>query len=233
MNIGQPSNAPPQNRRVPAQDAETQERLLHEINHRVKNNLAAILGLLYAERRNAIASPDRPLNVVLTALIARVQGLATTHRLLSRSCWAPLKLSELAAEVVEGCLNALCVGKHLVTHVTPCSIHVSPKQANSLALVISELVTNTLKHAMSNRDSGRIDIALSHINNIVLLLYKDDGPGYSPRVLSGDQAGVGLSLVRAMVANDLGGTLTLANEPGAAVRIRFGVSPASQEYGFS
>ncbi|MCK4471612.1 MAG: PAS domain S-box protein, partial [Anaerolineae bacterium] len=70
------------------QDAETKSVLLDEINHRVKNNLSAIIGLLYTERRYADMDSQATYQSVIQNLVNRVRGLATVHSLLSASGWA-------------------------------------------------------------------------------------------------------------------------------------------------
>jgi len=59
--------------------------LLHKVNHRVKNNLSTIVGLLYAERRRARAEDQFAYQSITENLINRVQGLAIVHGLLSVS----------------------------------------------------------------------------------------------------------------------------------------------------
>ena len=76
-------------------EAEAKATLLQEMNHRVKNNLSAILGLLYTEQR--LGRPDGHVDhrSLLRDLINRVRGLATVHSLLSDAEWGPVPLSVL------------------------------------------------------------------------------------------------------------------------------------------
>ena len=82
------------------QDAETKAVLLREVNHRVKNNLAAIIGLLYAEqgRVGMESGPDG--QTLMKDLINRVHGLATVHGMLCASEWTPLPLDELTRKII-------------------------------------------------------------------------------------------------------------------------------------
>ena len=124
-------------------NSQTNARLLNEVNHRVKNNLSSIIGLLYSEKRYA-AEHDQ---AILDNLINRFEGLATVHNMLSESKWEALSLSKLAAEVIDAASNA---SPHsILAHVDiPASpVHVSAKLASSMALIINELVTNSVKHS--------------------------------------------------------------------------------------
>jgi K+-sensing histidine kinase KdpD len=89
------------------QDAITRAALLDEVNHRVKNNLTAILGILYAEQRHAQDHPERPYEQMLDDLINRVQGLTTVHAMLSDSEWSPLLLSDLVERVIQALVKAM------------------------------------------------------------------------------------------------------------------------------
>jgi len=203
------------------QDAETRAVLLREINHRVKNNLTAIIGLLYAERRHAGVENRRTYQAIMKDLVNRVQGLATVHSLLSASEWAPLRLGELAAQIIHSSLKALPRDKRVSVEVTLSPVRVTPRQAHDLALVINELATNTVKHALQERDTGRITVRIALEDDTVLFEFRDDGPGYPEEVLQLERYIVGFNLIRTLVRDGLRGKLTLHNDHGAVSIIRF------------
>jgi PAS domain S-box-containing protein len=209
------------------QDAETRSVLLNEVNHRVKNNLSAIIGLIYAELSQFKEQERSVYEAVMQDLVNHVQGLATVHSMLSASNWKPLALSDLAGQIIRTTMQSVPLAKYVSTNVTSSPVRVSPKQADSLALVINELATNTAKHALLNRDTGQItvhiEIELQAGTGEVLtkLEYRDDGPGYPPDVIASDRQNVGLYLIKKIVRHDLGGALVLDNDHGAITTIRF------------
>jgi PAS domain S-box-containing protein len=209
------------------QDAETKSVLLNEVNHRVKNNLSAIIGLIYAEL-SQFKDQERSLyEAVIQDLVNHVQGLATVHSMLSASNWKPLALSDLAGQIIRTTLQSVPLSKYVSINVTPSPIRVSPKQADSLALVINELATNTTKHALLNRDTGQITVHVEFESPadtgqvMTKFEYRDDGPGYPPDVIDSDRQNVGLYLVKKIVQHDLAGVVTLHNDQGAVTTIRF------------
>ncbi|MFC1976434.1 PAS domain S-box protein, partial [Chloroflexota bacterium] len=209
------------------QDAETKAMLLREVNHRVKNNLAAIAGILYIEKRHAEQSSDwRAYQTLIDDLINRIEGLATVHRLLSASEWSPLPLSELVEQVIHSALQTLPPDKHVLTDVSASSIQVTPKQANNLAMVINELTTNIVKYALPERETIRITIHITLEDETILFEFRDDGPGFPVEVLDLEHWNVGMYLVQNIVCGDLRGEITLFNDNGAVITIRF---PASVE----
>lgn len=213
------------------QDAETKSILLREVNHRVKNNLSVIVGLLYAEQRLAGKPKMTSSQAVRRDLINRIQGLATVHSLLSDSEWAPLSLTELAEQLVRSSLQALPPEAHVEIAVSPSPVRVSPDQAHNLALVLNELVTNTIKYALADRSAGRITVDASEEDGTIKLVYGDDGPGYPEEMLQGGklQGNVGLHLISNLVERSLQGNLELRNRsdedvdgPGAVAVLTFG-----------
>jgi PAS domain S-box-containing protein len=206
------------------QDAETKSMLLREVNHRVKNNLTAIIGLLYAERRRARSVEDQSTyQSAMNTLVNRVKGLATVHSLLTASQWAPLLLRELTGRVIRSSLQMLPRDKHVSVEVSPSQVRVTPDQAHKLALVINELSTNTVKHALLERNTARITvrIALEDEDDTVLFEFRDDGPGYPEEVLQLKRQNIGLDLVHSMVREGLRGELSLHNDHGAVAVIQF------------
>jgi PAS domain S-box-containing protein len=204
-------------------DAETKAALLNEVNHRVINNLTAIMGLLQAERNRAEMADQDAYRAIMQNLINRVGGLAAVHRLLSAYEWAPLRLSDVAGQVVRSSLQMLPRHKGASIDLTPSSVRVTPDQAHNLALVINELATNTVKYALGERDAVHIavGIALEDEDGMVRLEYRDDGPGYPEDVLQLERYNVGFELVQNMVGRSLRGELSLHNDEGAVAVIRF------------
>jgi len=203
------------------QDAETKSVLLREVNHRVKNILTAIIGLLQAEQRRARGKERGSRQAALKELVNRVRGLATVHTMLSTSEWRPLLLSELATQVIRSTLQTLPRDRRVVVKATPSPVRVTPEQAHNLALVLNELVTNTVKHAMRERDAAHIAVGISLDGRTVTLEVRDDGPGYPEEVLEGRQYGAGFDLVKSIVRKSLGGELLLYNDHGAVTAVRF------------
>lgn len=205
------------------QDAETKARLLQEVNHRVKNNLASIIGLLHAERHHASLEHGESYKAIMQDLIGRVQGLATVHSLLSATEWSPLLITDLVSRVIHASLRSMQGNKNIYVDVTPSPLKIKPKLANNLALIINELVTNTVKYAFSDKQTGHIVVNISANNGLAKLKFRDNGQGYPENVLTLTQHNVGLYLVKTLTQQDLNGTLTLYNDPGAVTEIEFPV----------
>lgn len=202
-------------------DAQIKAELLLEVNHRVKNNLAAIIGLIYMERRRAAQAGQSKQQIDLNGLVSKVQGLATIHSMLSTSGWSPLRLSELAGRVIRTTQQTFPDDKTLFIEIMPSPVCVTADQAHHLALVINELTTNTIKYALCNRDSACVSVRVEVDGKTIQFEFRDDGPGYPEAVLKLGQKNVGLGLAQRIVTKNLGGELTLCNKRGAVTVIRF------------
>jgi len=201
------------------QDAQEKSVLLNEINHRVKNNMVAILGLLLAEQQFAPSEQRILLEAYFENVARRIKGLIEVHRMLSDATWIALLLDELVAQIIRAGLDALALGERVRVTVTPSPVQVAPRQASNLSIVINELLANSLKHASSQAESLRIDVAITEANEDIRIIYRDNGNGYPARVVEGVQQGVGLYLVRRIVERTLRGRLVLANDHGAVADI--------------
>jgi two-component sensor histidine kinase len=205
------------------QDAETKAILLEEVNHRVKNNLAAIAGMLYVEKRHAKKTGEqRTYQELVEDLVNRIEGLATVHRLLSASQWSPLPLKQLTEQVIQSALQTLPPDKWVNTNVLSVDlIQVTPKQANNLAMVINELATNVVKYSLLERQTVQITVRMALEDETVLFEFRDDGPGFPEEVLRSERQNVGLYLVQNIVCGDMRGEIRLDNDEGAVVAIQF------------
>lgn len=202
-------------------DAETKARLLQEINHRVKNNLSIILGLIYAEQRQRPAGESVDYQALMAGLAIRIRSLSTVHNMLSRSEWMPLRLDELSQEVIFLVLQTLPAGKNVQVEVTSSPVRIAPRQAASLALVINEMMTNVVKHALHVTPTIRVKVSIHLMNGEVMVEFRDNGPGYPEQVLVLNQGNSGLYLINNIVRHDLNGQVAFHNEQGAVTTIRF------------
>jgi two-component sensor histidine kinase len=106
-------------------------------------------------------------------------------------------------------VQGLVSGKEVTAALAP--IPLAGQRATALALVFTELFQNALEHG-----GEHISIALMERNGDVVLTIADDGPG-----MKGDGSGTGLSIVRALVRDELRGELALENASGLRAEVVF------------
>jgi two-component sensor histidine kinase len=106
-------------------------------------------------------------------------------------------------------VQGLVAGKEVTAELE--SVSLAGQRATALALVFTELFQNALEHG-----GDHVSIALARRNGEVVLTIADDGPG-----IEAEGSGTGLSIVRALVRDELYGELTLENQHGLRAEVVF------------
>jgi PAS domain S-box-containing protein len=198
-------------------DAVAKTQLLNEVNHRVKNNLIMILGLILAEKRRAAKVEDDQPRDMWGDFEGRIHGLLKVHQMLSDSHWQPIKVSRLAEQIGALVINggdgasAQCI----CFSVEPSQAEVSARQAANLAIVFNELITNSLKHAFGNTGHPAVKINCRIDGNRLRIEFKDNGCGFPPDVLEEKRFNVGIRLIRQIIEETLDGEMLFINQHGA------------------
>ena len=198
-------------------DALANETRLHgELIHRVKNNLS-LLGALI--RARASATDDANVRAALDDIQSRVLSIGLVHELLDRNNEIDVvDCSELLERLCDQMETSICPpGVTIRRTLTPLPLHVS--EATPLALLVNELVTNSLKHAFKGRETGTVDIALKR-NGVdkIEVHVADDGAGFEAA-----EHGHGGRIVEAL-AQQLGGELSVRSDGGTAWQLIFAPS---------
>jgi two-component sensor histidine kinase len=179
--------------------------LAQEIHHRVKNNLQTVASLLRLQARSRESDPRKALD----DSVNRILAIAAVHEVLTERRDDDVDLGELVERLRAMLVQGLGGGKHVAATVEPVSLH--GERATALALVFSELLQNALEHG-----GDEVTVALERRNGDVRLTVADNGSW------SGDaEDGTGLSIVRALVRDELGGTLDLEPAGGLRARVSF------------
>ncbi|MDO9498992.1 sensor histidine kinase [Falsiroseomonas sp.] len=157
--------------------ADDNERLLRELQHRVKNNLQVIVAILDLQSRQLRAPESR---AAMRSVARRVEALRLLHDKLHLSGEVDeLDLGEYLAQLSAGLLSfheGSTTRVQLALEVER-GLLVSPDQAAPLGLAVNEFITNSLKHAFGG-GIGRIGLVLArHPGQRALLRLSDDGQG--------------------------------------------------------
>jgi two-component system, sensor histidine kinase PdtaS len=179
--------------------------LAQEIHHRVKNNLQTVASLLRLQARAEEVDPDK----ALADSVNRILAIAAVHEVLTEHREDEVDLAELIERLRAMLVQGLVAGKQVTAELEPVSL--AGQRATSLALVFSELLGNALEHGGAN-----VRITLRRRDGNVVLAVTDDGGGRGER-----PDGTGLSIVRALVRDELAGSLELADAGGHEARVTF------------
>ncbi len=173
--------------------------LMRELQHRVKNNIQMMISLLSMSAANG-GTPE--VQIFVNGAKDRFRALATTQDLIYEAQSASViparelfgRLARALADSTEG---AVAISTDIA------DIQLPQESAHCLALIVNELVTNSIKHGMSD-GTGSIRIALDREDGQIRLVVRDDGPGYPA-----------LELVAALLGPDAGARALPADRRGA------------------
>ncbi|MBC8318787.1 MAG: PAS domain S-box protein [Desulfobulbaceae bacterium] len=206
--------------------AKTQKTLLGEVNHRVKNNLSAIIGMLHMEEER-LEKRDSIYVGIMHDLVSRIQGLATVHSLLSAGEWQPLALDHLCREIIKVALSTLPQGEKAHLDIQKTNIKIGSDQAHHLALVVNELATNAVKHALTEGNPLQLEVRIRERDTgITDLIFRDNGPGYPREILAGDNSSgsMGVEIIKGIISSNLHGNVNFNSDNGAVTTLSFKVS---------
>ena len=149
--------------------------------------------------------------------ISRIGSIAQVHRLLSGDLKDEVELSGMIHSIAGRTIEA--TGEGVSLSVAGERLLLPAKQATAVALVMNELIINSLKHGFAGR-SGAIAIAYRRAGGTVLLDYGDDGRGRSGAPAKSG-AGLGMQIIDSLIRFDLEGEWREESGPGFHVRLRF------------
>jgi two-component system, sensor histidine kinase PdtaS len=181
--------------------------LAQEIHHRVKNNLQTVASLLRLQARSGDGIDDP--RKALDDSVNRILAIAAVHEVLTEQREEDVDLGDLLERLRAMLVQGLGAGKRIEAELA--SVSLEGNRATALALVFSELLQNALEHG-----GQQVRIELTRRNGDAVLAIADDG-GLGDEMRSG----TGLSIVRALVRDELQGTFELRSDGGTRAEVVF------------
>jgi PAS domain S-box-containing protein len=193
------------------QAAERQQRLLSELNHRVKNMLSVVLAIAHQTARN---SAD--IETFKEGFTGRLETLAEGHDLLVASEWEEVDLATLAERV----LGADASAGHASFSGEP--VQLSANRVIGLVLVLHELYTNAVKYGALAVSTGRVDLEWSIEDGEVLVCWRESGVH---GIEEPSHEGFGRQMIAMTARADLQGNVEFDwGDQGLLVEIRFPIA---------
>jgi PAS domain S-box-containing protein len=176
-----------------------QELLVAELDHRVKNILAQVAVVAVSTRQGS-----HSIDGFLRSLDGRIQSMAAAHTLLSKSGWQNVGLDAL----VRNQLAPYATDTNVTISGT--DIMLTAAEAQAVAKVLHELVTNAAKHGALSIPGGHVSVNWDRKPNgdgadLSLVWQERDGPTVKPEA----QSSYGTDLIRNLIPHELGGKVDL------------------------
>ncbi|HVY19542.1 MAG TPA: sensor histidine kinase [Bauldia sp.] len=195
-----------------------------EANHRFANHLAMLSGLarLHSDRlaKAPTLSPAEAAQS-LVALSAKIEAIAKLHKMLANPReQESIELGPYLTDVVTGVVESLSqAGAIALSLSLDVACRIDPSRALSIALIVCEMVTNSMKYAHPSGVAGRLSVRCVRTGAYVVIEVEDDGVGLPPGFDPAGNGHVGFRVVRSLTeqldatmkfhSDELGVTFTL------------------------
>lgn len=195
--------------------------VIQEIHHRVKNNLQTVASLLRLQMRKGFPEESK---VYFEDTLNRIYSISSVYELILSNSDADdedVNIIELTKKVSSTLvLNEYLKKVGLIIESNGNKILTTSRKAVSIALIINELVQNSLKHAFPEDIEGEIVVSFYSNKDFLELHIFDNGVGMREPKLS-----LGLEIVHNLVLNDLNGEFSyLPVEQGTHAIVTFPIS---------
>ncbi|WP_292507239.1 PAS domain-containing protein [Methylobacterium sp.] len=193
---------------------ELRTTLLHEVDHRVKNNMQIIASLIGMQLRSI---PDETIRASLTTTLSRVEAMSTVHRRFYQSGdVARFDISEFVRDLVSDLVMA--TGRqNIAIELDLEAIKVPADKAAPLALMVNEVITNAIKHGFADDTPGTIRAIVRRDGPACRITVVDNGRGMAAS--SSTQATFGRKLIERLGRQLQARTTWADADPGTRVDI--------------
>lgn len=206
----------------------SKDATIREIHHRVKNNLQTISALLRLQGRR-LAAPEA--KAAIEESVRRIGSIALVHETLSHDAGEDVPFVDILRPLMRMVEEGLLSPDRRVSFSVAGDAGILPVAvATPMAVVLTELLQNAVDHAFPpGQGGGQVRVELQSDRDTATIRVSDDGVGLPDGFALENATGLGMSIVRALVVSDLGGTLTAAppsdGGPGTVVSLTVPLHP--------
>ena len=194
--------------------------LLKEVHHRIKNNIASV-GSLLSLHSQSTANPEAV--AVLQDAIGRVNSMRILYdKLLLSEDYKDISVKNYLNDLIDTIIAIFPNQAKVIFEKHIADFHLDARRLFPLGIITNELLTNKMKYAFSNGDTGLIKISLANVDNHVTLTIQDNGKGFPAGFDINASEGFGLKLVK-MLSQQLGGSFSIENQAGNRCMIEFNI----------
>jgi two-component sensor histidine kinase len=191
------------------------DSLIQEVHHRVKNNLQFILSIIDMQM---MITKDQN-NPTLTDIARRISSIALVHELLYRQDNIEQITSTVYFNAFIEKINQLTDAKDITISLEVEIIELTIKQCTSIGMILSELISNSLKYGFNEQPKPAIQIALTTTTGTkeATLSYADNGQGFDANHYT---KGLGSKLI-SIFCKQINGDFHYHNQSGVLFMLKF------------
>ncbi|WP_319477289.1 PAS domain S-box protein [Marispirochaeta aestuarii] len=196
------------------------EILLKEAHHRIKNNMGVIRSLLSIQSK---LKSDKSCPEILQDAANRIQGMMVLYDKLYRSdSFTRLSIKVFLPSLIDDLRTQYSSGKAIETEIDIEDIVLDTKILSSIGIMISEMFTNSMKYAFTEKTDGRISLKAFRKDGTINIVYADDGIGLPAPADLELVSGFGLELIK-LLTKQIDGTIRVDSTGGTRYTLEFTV----------
>jgi PAS domain S-box-containing protein len=197
---------------------EEKETLLGEVHHRVKNNLALVIGLIEMQGNTLY---DEGLKFQFNSIKNRIYAMSLIHEKLYKSSnFAKLGLKSYIEDLIRNLSSSFNSNDSTSLNFDIEEIFVNMKIAIPIALIVNEAVTNAYKYAFKDTVNGILTVQIKSVNEKIYMQISDNGPGISESIDLSKIKSLGFKLINIFV-RQIKGSIEYIKKPGLTLQITF------------
>ncbi|MBZ4021733.1 hypothetical protein CKO11_04570 [Rhodobacter sp. TJ_12] len=210
-----------------ARQAQQNTLMFHELQHRVSNNLQVIGSILRMEERKA---GDLAAKKALNTAAARLGVIASLQRQLHDPRRQVTEIGALMQNALPEIVSAANLSDRVQLDYDLMPLPVHAEQATPVALIVVEMVSNALEHALDGQERVTIRLTTRQEGEQARIEIADDGIGLPEDFDPENPKSLGLRLAR-QFAGQLEGDLSFAPRPGGGTQVTLIFPPKPAEEG--
>ncbi|MEM7325391.1 MAG: sensor histidine kinase [Actinomycetota bacterium] len=205
---------------------------IREIHHRVKNNLQTVSSLLRIQGRR-LENPEA--KAAIDESVRRIQSIAGIHELLAKKGGDEVAFKDIVGPIMRMAEESLVSSDRPISfHLVGDGATLSASKASSLAVVVTELLQNSIEHGFPvGSAGGAIVVELVTSPTELRVRVHDDGIGVPQDFDLRSSSGLGLTIIATLISGELGGELKIrpatAPQSGTVAEVRIQIEDPDQD----
>lgn len=193
---------------------------IDEMHHRIKNNLQTIISLIRLQEKRF---KNRDVTKVCEQIISRIYSISLTHEILSKKGIDVIDLHEMLSIMTNNIRNYISQENlNLDIKVNGQNVSVASDIGCTVAMIINELLQNSIKYAWPDIQNGKILINILQKNKVCSIVFIDNGVGFE--ISNVNSSSLGIKLIKSLVSDKLFGDIVIkSSSNGTRVTFSFAI----------
>lgn len=194
--------------------------LVREVHHRIKNNLQSMISLIGLE---AAQTENEEIKAFAKNITSHIRSVSMTYEFLAHMGTETVNLKAMLTRMVDSIIknHGTCLCK-LQVGISGDNLELTENAASTIALIVNELIQNSIKYAFGGYEKGRLWIVVEKDEEYSWITVRDNGCGFDESVGLESKNGLGLRLIKSLVNSNLKGEIIInSSARGTVTRFSF------------